>query len=76
MVKNIILYTKRHIPHGVGIKIYLMKQELLAVWKKRSASRDELFKAMQAWCQEAERSGIRALEEFAESLKQYSTKMA
>ena len=57
-------------------KIYLMKQELLAVWKKRSASRDELFKAMQAWCQEAERSGIRALEEFAESLKQYSTKMA
>jgi len=57
-------------------KIYLMKQELLAVWKKRSASRDELFKAMQAWCQEAERSGIRALEEFADSLKQYSTKMA
>ena len=57
-------------------KIYLMKQELLAVWKKRSASREELFKAMQAWCQEAERSGIRALEEFADSLKQYSTKMA
>jgi len=48
----------------------------LLVWKKRSASRDELLHAMQAWCKEAETSGIRVLEEFAESLKQYSTKLA
>ncbi|MFT5594477.1 MAG: stearoyl-CoA desaturase (delta-9 desaturase) [Oceanicoccus sp.] len=57
-------------------KVYKMKQELQLVWKKRSASRDELLKAMQAWCKEAEESGIRALEEFAHSLRQYSTKMA
>ena len=57
-------------------KVYKMKQELQLVWKKRSASRDELLKAMQAWCKEAEESGIRALEEFAQSLRQYSTKMA
>jgi stearoyl-CoA desaturase (delta-9 desaturase) len=57
-------------------KVYQMKQDLLQVWKKRSASRDELLDAMQAWCKEAEASGIRVLEEFAESLKQYSTKMA
>lgn len=57
-------------------KIYKMKQELQLVWKKRSASRDELLKAMQTWCKEAEESGIRALEEFAQSLRQYSTKLA
>ena len=57
-------------------KVYKLKQELQLVWKKRSASRDELLKAMQAWCKEAEESGIRALEEFAQSLRQYSTKMA
>ena len=57
-------------------KIYKMKQELQLVWKKRTASRDELLKAMQAWCKEAEESGIRALEEFAQSLRQYSTKLA
>jgi len=57
-------------------KVYQMKQQLQQVWKKRSASRDELLHAMQAWCKEAEASGIHALEEFAVSLKQYSTKMA
>jgi fatty-acid desaturase len=57
-------------------KVYRMKQELMAVWKKRSASREELLKAMQDWCNEAEKSGIRALEEFSASLKTYSTKMA
>jgi stearoyl-CoA desaturase (delta-9 desaturase) len=57
-------------------KVYKMKQELQLVWKKRSASRDELLKAMQDWCKEAEESGIRALEEFAHSMRQYSTKMA
>jgi fatty-acid desaturase len=56
-------------------KVYQMKQQLQQVWKKRSASRDELLHAMQAWCKEAEASGIHALEEFAVSLKQYSTKM-
>jgi len=60
----------------VSSEVYRMKQQLQAVWKKRSASRDELLKAMQDWCNEAEKSGIRALEEFAASLKQYSTKMA
>lgn len=57
-------------------KVYKMKQDLQLVWKKRSASSEELLKAMQAWCKEAEESGIRALEEFAQSLRQYSTKLA
>jgi len=57
-------------------KLYDMKQELQQVWKKRTASRDEMLKAMQEWCKKAEESGIRALQEFADSLKQYSTKTA
>jgi fatty-acid desaturase len=56
--------------------IYQMKQDLLQVWKKRTANKDDLLNAMQAWCKEAEESGIRALADFSQSLKQYSTKMA
>ncbi len=56
--------------------VYRMKQNLLLVWKKRTASRDELLAAMEAWCKEAEESGIRVLQEFSESLKLYSTKLA
>ncbi len=56
--------------------IYDMKMQLLQVWKKRTSSRDELLAAMQDWCKKAEESGIRVLEEFAQSLKQYSTKTA
>ena len=57
-------------------KVYHMKQQLLLVWKKRSSSSEELLSAMQLWCKEAEESGIRVLQDFAGSLKQYSTKLA
>ncbi len=56
--------------------IYHMKQQLLQVWKKRTANKDELLSAMESWCKEAEESGIRALHDFAQTLKQYSTKIA
>ena len=56
--------------------IYHMKQQLLQVWQKRTANKDELLSAMESWCKEAEESGIRALHDFAQTLKQYSTKIA
>lgn len=56
--------------------LYRLRQDLQAVWRKRSASREELLQALQSWCKEAEASGIRALQEFSDSLKQYSTKVA
>jgi len=56
--------------------LYRLRRDLQAVWQKRSASRDELLAALQAWCKQAEASGIRALEDFAATLKQYSTRMA
>lgn len=56
--------------------IYHMKLKLQLVWKKRTASSEELYLAMQEWCKEAEESGIRALQDFAQSLRQYSTKLA
>jgi len=56
--------------------IYQMKQDLLQVWKKRTANKDDLLNAMQDWCKEAESSGIRALEDFSHTLKQYSTRIA
>jgi len=48
--------------------VYRMKQQLLQVWKKRTANKDELLSAMENWCKEAEESGIRALQDFAQTL--------
>ena len=56
--------------------LYEMRLELQRVWQKRSANREELLHALQEWCKRAEESGIRVLQEFAETLKQYSTKVA
>jgi len=53
-------------------KLYEMKQDLQKVWKKRSASSEELIHALEDWCKRAEESGIKALQEFADSLKYYS----
>ncbi|EAT11993.1 acyl-CoA desaturase [Bermanella marisrubri] len=54
-------------------KLYEMKEQLQQVWKKRTSNSEELIKAMEDWCKRAEESGIQALQDFADSLKYYST---
>lgn len=56
--------------------LYRLRRDLQDVWKKRSASREELLSELQAWCKQAEESGIRALQEFSMTLKQYTTRAA
>jgi stearoyl-CoA desaturase (delta-9 desaturase) len=48
------------------------RARLSAVLEARSQNAAETLHALQAWCHEAEASGIRALQEFSARLKGYS----
>ncbi len=52
--------------------VWQYRQRLQAVWEQTHASHDQLLKSLQAWCREAEASGVRALQDFARRLPGYS----
>ncbi|MBA2483630.1 MAG: fatty acid desaturase [Nitrosomonas sp.] len=52
--------------------IYTMRQELTALWSRSTASKEQLAKQLENWCQCAEESGIRALQEFSRKLRSYN----
>jgi len=52
--------------------VYEFRQKLEAIWQKTTDSQEQLVQAVQEWCREAEATGIKSLQEFAESLKRYS----
>jgi stearoyl-CoA desaturase (delta-9 desaturase) len=52
--------------------VYSMRQELVALWERSNASREQLVKELQDWCSRAEQSGIAALEEFSLRLRRYA----
>lgn len=41
--------------------IYTMREELVAIWQRSTASKDELVKQLEDWCRRAEESGIEVL---------------
>jgi stearoyl-CoA desaturase (Delta-9 desaturase) len=51
--------------------IYGMRQELAGLWNRSAASKEQLVKQLEDWCQSAEASGIRALQEFSRRLRCY-----
>lgn len=52
--------------------VYRYKQQLQALWQQKSASHEALLQSLQEWCQQAEATGIKALEDFARTLRAYS----
>jgi stearoyl-CoA desaturase (delta-9 desaturase) len=50
-------------------KMVTMREELRQVWLDNTASREQLIRDLQAWCQRAEASGIAALQEFSLKLR-------
>jgi stearoyl-CoA desaturase (delta-9 desaturase) len=52
--------------------LYQMRQELIALWSRSTASSEQLVKQLQDWCQRAENSGIEALSQFSIKLRRYS----
>ncbi len=52
--------------------LYQMRQELIALWGRSTASSEQLVRQMQLWCQKAEASGIEALARFSLQLRSYA----
>jgi stearoyl-CoA desaturase (delta-9 desaturase) len=53
--------------------MYSMRPELVAVWGRSLATRDQLVKQLQDWCQRAEASGIDELQKFSRKLRSYAS---
>lgn len=49
-----------------------MRQELVALWTRSSASREQLLHQLEDWCRRAEASGIAALADFSRRLRCYA----
>jgi len=47
---------------------------LQALWSKTTATQKELLEGLQEWCQHAEATGIRVLQEFASKIRTYTMK--
>jgi stearoyl-CoA desaturase (delta-9 desaturase) len=52
--------------------VYSMRAELVSLWERSSASREQLVRQLQDWCHRAEASGIQHLEEFSRRLRCYA----
>jgi stearoyl-CoA desaturase (delta-9 desaturase) len=52
--------------------LYQMRQELIALWSRSTASSEQLVRQLQDWCQRAEASGIEALSQFSLKLRRYA----
>ena len=52
--------------------VYTMRRDLVAVWERSNASREQLVKELQDWCHRAEASGVRHLVEFSQRLRCYA----
>jgi stearoyl-CoA desaturase (delta-9 desaturase) len=56
--------------------VYHFRQQLQAVWARKATSQENLVKALQDWCLQAEATGISSLQEFARRLRGYSLQSA
>ena len=56
--------------------IFEFKQRLKALWTQTGNDQAELLARLQAWCADAEASGIAALQEFARLLRGYRSQLA
>ena len=50
-------------------KLVSMREELRQLWTRTNVSAEQLVVELQAWCKNAEASGIHALQEFSMNLR-------
>ena len=53
-------------------RVLEMRKELSHVWERSTLNKEQLLEHLQQWCQKAEASGIRALEETALRMRRYA----
>jgi stearoyl-CoA desaturase (delta-9 desaturase) len=52
--------------------VIAMRDELLALWERSSASKEQLLRQLQDWCRRAEASGVAPLVDFSQRLRSYA----
>ncbi|MDB6096118.1 MAG: fatty acid desaturase [Francisellaceae bacterium] len=52
--------------------VYQFRKRLQEIWGRTTANQKELIDALHEWCQQAERTGIKKLQDFTRYLKGYS----
>ena len=59
--------------HSKALETFLaMRDELVALWERSSASKEQLLQEFKDWCHRAESSGIPPLAEFSQRLRCYA----
>lgn len=56
--------------------VYQYRIQLLEIWDRTYTSQEKLLQALREWCQRAEQSGIKVLQQFAEGLRGYTLQPA
>ncbi len=49
-----------------------MRAQLSSIWDRSNHSGEQLLKRLQQWCEEAEASGVRALQELSMQMKRFA----
>ncbi len=49
--------------------VYQFREQLRQIWERRAPSQEDLLRQLQEWCQQAEATGIHALERFSRNLR-------
>lgn len=57
--------------HDALKTVYEFREKLSEIWSGATVSNEKLLQQLKDWCQEAEASGIKALEDFAARLRSY-----
>ena len=52
--------------------VVTMREELVQLWQRSSATKEQLVKQLEDWCRRAERSGIASLQDFSHTLRRYA----
>jgi stearoyl-CoA desaturase (delta-9 desaturase) len=52
--------------------VYQYRERLREIWERTAPSQEALLKSLQDWCQQAEATGIHALETFSRKLRGFS----
>ncbi len=51
---------------------YTLREDLIAIWQRSSATKEQMVKDLEDWCRRAEASGILALQQFSRRLRYYA----
>lgn len=64
---------KEALAHSKSLQtLYDMRQELVKLWERSNLTTEQLLAHLQSWCQRAETSGVRPLEEMSVRVRSYA----